>query len=167
LCRRGVVVNDLIGAETAHVSVVGRARSADHAGASYHSTNVSFVVLMNATRWAACEATPNQAQVRARCLAHLAFSSPPLFTALGVVLYLLHSSSDYVVWALIWIPISLAAIAGASERRAAASRPETTAGSPWRRIAHGFSALAILLMFIVPHIANHLTAIWSAICTKR
>jgi hypothetical protein len=85
------------------------------------------------------------------------FASPPLFTALGVVLYLLHSSSDYVVWALIWIPISLAAIAGASERRAAASRPETTAGSPWRRIAHGFSALAILLMFIVPHIANHLT----------
>jgi hypothetical protein len=75
------------------------------------------------------------------------FASPPLFTALGVVLYLLHSSSDYVVWALIWIPISLAAIAGASERRAAASRPETTAGSPWRRITHGFSALAILLLF--------------------
>jgi hypothetical protein len=89
-------------------------------------------------------------------------ASPPVFTALGVVLYLLDSSSDYIVWALIWIPISLAAIAGVDDRRAAASGPERRAGPPWLRIAHGFSALAILLMFLVPHIANHLTAIWSA-----
>jgi hypothetical protein len=50
----------------------------------------------------------NSAEVRARWIAHLAFASPPLFTAVGVVLYLLHSSSDPIVWVLIWMPIGVA-----------------------------------------------------------
>ena len=108
------------------------------------------------------ELAPSRAQVRARRLAHLAFASPPLFTALGVILNLLHSSSDYIVWALIWIPISLTAVVGADERPVAASGPEPRTGPLWLKIAHGYSALAILLIFLLPHIANHLTAIWSA-----
>ena len=35
---------------------------------------------------------PCRAQLRARASAHLAFASPPLFTAIGVLFYLLHSS---------------------------------------------------------------------------
>ncbi len=108
------------------------------------------------------ELAPSRAQVRARRLAHLAFASPPLFTALGVILNLLHSSSDYIVWALIWIPISLTAVVGADERPVAASGPEPRIEPLWLKIAHGYSALAILLIFLVLHIANHLTAIWSA-----
>jgi hypothetical protein len=103
------------------------------------------------------EPAPSRAQIRARRLAHLAFASPPLFTAVGVIL---HSSSDYIVWALFWIPINLAVIIGPDERPVAASGPESRTG-PRLRIAHGYSALAILLIFLAPHIANHLTAIWS------
>ena len=107
------------------------------------------------------EPAPSRAQIRARRLAHLAFASPPLFTAVGVILYLLHSGTDYVVWALFWISISLAAIIGPDVRPVAASGSESRTGPPWLRIAHGYSALAILVIFLAPHIANHLTAIWS------
>jgi len=31
----------------------------------------------------------------------------------------------------------------------------------WLRSAHGLSAAAILVVFLAPHIANHLTTIWS------
>jgi hypothetical protein len=58
-------------------------------------------------------------------LAHLAFASPPLFTALGVILSLLHSSGDYIIWALIWIPVSLVAISADDERPVAASGNES------------------------------------------
>jgi hypothetical protein len=40
---------------------------------------------------------PNQAQVRARCLAHLAFASPPVFTALGVVAF-----TPQLTWTQAW-----------------------------------------------------------------
>jgi hypothetical protein len=36
------------------------------------------------------------------------------------------------------------------------------AGLRWLRSVHGVSALTILLIFLAPHIANHLTAMWSA-----
>jgi hypothetical protein len=106
------------------------------------------------------EPAASRAQLRARRLAHLAFASPPLFTALGVVLDLLHSSSDYIIWAVFWIGVGVATIAAADERPAVASVPQTV--RPWLRIAHGCSALAIVLIFLGWHIANHLTAIWSA-----
>jgi hypothetical protein len=124
---------------------------------AYGVAAISFWVLYRLGQ----ELAPSPAHVRARRLAHLAFASPPLFTALGVILYLLHSSSDYIVWALIWIPISLTAVVGADERPVLAPEPRTEP-PPWLKIAHGYSAFAILLIFLTPHIANHLTAIWNA-----
>jgi len=59
------------------------------------------------------------------------------------------------------VALSLAAIIGPDVRPVAASGSESRTGPPWLRIAHGYSALAILVIFLAPHIANHLTAIWS------
>src|SRR5215475_13165483 len=105
------------------------------------------------------ERRPRFPRVRARAFAHLAFASPPLFTALGVALYLVHSSIDHIVWALIWLPI--VAVAIFDECRFVAVGAEPRMQLRWLRTAHGLSAAAILVMFLAPHIANHLTAIWS------
>jgi len=99
------------------------------------------------------------AHFRARGFAHLAFASPPLFTALGVALYLMHSSIDHVAWALIWLPIVVVTIIGARRRVAVGSGSRTQLAS--LRGAHGLSAIAILTVFLAPHVTNHLTAIWS------
>lgn len=109
------------------------------------------------------EQHPTPADVRARGLAHLAFASPPLFTALGVALYLVHSNSDYLVWALIWLPIVIVAVISERRRVAIASEPKMQK-MQFRslRTAHGLSAVAILTVFLAPHLANHLTAIWSS-----
>jgi len=104
---------------------------------------------------------PCRAQLRARASAHLAFASPPLFTAIGVLFYLLHSSSDYLVWSALWLAILFATLFARHDMPAAAARKESRAAE-WVRSAHGVSALTMLLVFLGPHIANHLTAIWSA-----
>ena len=105
---------------------------------------------------------PSRALVRVRAWTHLAFASPPLFTALGVLFYLLHlSSGDYIAWAAMWLAISLVMLSTGHDQPASATRPEAGAGSAWLVSAHGFSALTIVLVFLAPHTANHLTAIWS------
>src|ERR1700746_141701 len=43
---------------------------------------------------------------RAWSLAHLVVASPPLFTAIGVLCFLVQApNADYVAWLLIWIPL--------------------------------------------------------------
>jgi hypothetical protein len=78
-----------------------------------------------------------------------------------VLLYLLHSSSEYLVWSAFWLAILSATLITGHGMPAAAVRKESRA-SEWLRSAHGVSALTILLVFLGSHIANHLTAIWSA-----
>ena len=80
------------------------------------------------------ERHPRSQCVRARAFAHLSFASPPLFTALGVALYLVHSSSDHIVWALIWLPIVAAAIL--NERRFGAVGAQPRMQLQWLRTAH-------------------------------
>jgi hypothetical protein len=108
-------------------------------------------------------AAPSRAQVRVRAWTHLAFASPPLFTALGVLFYLLRSSSgDYIAWTAMWLAISLAMLSTGHDQQASVTEPEAGASAPLLISTHGLSALTIMLVFLAPHIANHLTAIWSA-----
>ena len=107
-------------------------------------------------------ATPSRAQVHARAWTHLAFASPPLFTAIGVLLYLLHSSSsDYIAWSAMWLVILLVMLSTGHDQPVSATQPQARAHSAWLVSAHGLCALTIVLVFLTPHIANHLTAIWS------
>jgi hypothetical protein len=99
------------------------------------------------------------AKRKKRLLAYLAFASPPLYTAIGVLCFLLHAPrADYLIWVLLWI--ALIAFALRKDDRVVItnrSRP-----MPVRlRMAHGMSALTILLVFLVGHMTNHVIGIWN------
>jgi hypothetical protein len=97
------------------------------------------------------------AEARARGFAHLAYACPPLFTLIGVLLYVNSSSiSDLAVWTAIWLAAGAAILASASRDEAAPQR-QTSAGL---RFAHGASAAAILAIFLAMHIGNHLVGLW-------
>src|SRR5262249_12243509 len=96
----------------------------------------------------------------ARRFAHLAIASPSLFVLIGVLSYLLHSANgDYVFWWILWLGV-LAAIAwgmrfeSAAKHAFRASRPAPS----WLRVAHGISALLIVLTFLALHLFNHASA---------
>jgi hypothetical protein len=102
---------------------------------------------------------PSPKNERARLLAHLAFASPPLFTAIGVFCFLLHAPrADYLVWVLLWIALSVFALR--TDQRPVI--PKRLRSTPIRvRTTHGISALAILLLFLIGHMANHVVGIWN------
>src|SRR5262249_49162106 len=84
--------------------------------------------------------------LRTRQIAHLAFAAPPLFVLIGVFFYMLYiPQADYVPWAILWIAIL--AVAAPSGGKAREVRPP----SPWLTTAHGFSAAAIIAMFLAWH----------------
>ncbi len=113
---------------------------------------VPVIALLAAMRLAAI-VSPSQAEVRARRVALLAVAAPPLFTATGVVLYMLGNPlSDAWCLALLWA-LSIGAIIR-GERLAPAAAP-VRAAMPRLRVAHGFVAVLILTGFLGFHIANH------------
>jgi hypothetical protein len=96
---------------------------------------------------------------RALFLAHLVVASPPLFTAIGVLCFLLHApSADYVVWLFLWIPLAILCVRGSRCTVEPIRSPE---GTVRVRMAHGISAFFILAVFLVGHMINHIVAIWS------
>ena len=99
--------------------------------------------------------------LRAKRIAHLAFAAPPLFVVIGVFFYMLNMpQADYVTWAILWIAV-LAAATSSSQAR------EISPPTPWLAAAHGFSAVAIIAMFLTWHLLNHMTAIWSLDLNKN
>ena len=100
---------------------------------------------------------PSVAQRRARAVALLAIASPPLFVFLGVELYMLHDPvPDIWVWVAFWV--AMIALLASSDAKAAAA-PAAGAAPARLRVAHGFSALAIIVIFLALHVGNHLTFI--------
>jgi hypothetical protein len=101
--------------------------------------------------------TPTAAQRRARAIALLAVAAPPLFVFLGVELDMLHARvPDIWLWIAFWcVMIALVAFRGSN-----ATAPKAVAADAVRvRAAHGISALGIVAIFLVLHLANHLTFI--------
>jgi hypothetical protein len=98
----------------------------------------------------------NRLHVRGRLLAHLAFAAPSFLVGFGNVAGILNLRMAVpYAWLIFWALLAgtiflpggeLAAPRSVSQRRLA--------------VAHGISALAILLLFILPHIGNHLLGIW-------
>jgi hypothetical protein len=102
----------------------------------------------------------NPANRRARGIAHLAFATPSLYVGFGNVAGALHASSAVpIAWLVFWV------LAGAMVLPGSKSSPMAVATTPvgHRRLAlaHGISACAILLLFIGPHIVNHVTGFWN------
>jgi hypothetical protein len=108
----------------------------------------------------------SSSELLARRLAHLAVAAPPLFVLIGVVFYLLHSGDgDTVFWWVLWLAALVTAAWGVFKQRTdttIVSRPTSGMPTPTPlRVAHGCSALAILLIFLSWHLLNHLSAIYS------
>jgi len=97
---------------------------------------------------------PTVAQLRAKRAALLAVAAPTLFVFLGVVLTMLHDPvPDTWLWVACW------AIALALLLRSDNGVPAVVAPRPVPaplRVAHGVSALALIVIFLALHIANHL-----------
>ena len=103
--------------------------------------------------------------VRARCVALLAFATPSLYVGFENVGGVLHASSGVLAaWLIFWTLMAVIVLLGSRSSPTSDVSP-ASAMSParYRRLgtAHGFSALAILLLFVGPHIGNHLAGIWS------
>jgi len=96
----------------------------------------------------------------ARSIAHLAFATPSLYVGFGNVAGVLHTpAAAPIAWAVFW------AVAGMTVLLGSRSSPTTVAMAPvgHRRlaIAHGVSAIAILLLFVGPHLVNHVAGFWN------
>lgn len=92
-----------------------------------------------------------------RLLAHLAFTTPTLLVAVGNVVGLFHARGAVAVaWPLLWLALMLVALL-------AQELPQSAPIPSGRRLAvgHGISAMAILVIFILPHLGNHLAGIIS------
>ena len=97
---------------------------------------------------------PTVAQLRAKRTALLAVAAPTLFTFVGVVLAMLHDPvPDTWLWVACWaIAIGLLLRSDNRVPAVVASRPIPAP----LRVAHGVSALAIVMIFLTLHVANHL-----------
>lgn len=93
----------------------------------------------------------------ARLLAHLAFATPSLLVGFGNISGLLHARGVVTIaWPLFWLA-AIAVVMLAQETPQAVSAPS----SHRLAVAHGISALAILALFVAPHLGNHLAGIVS------
>jgi hypothetical protein len=97
---------------------------------------------------------PTAAQLRAKRMALLAVAAPTLFVFVGVVLTMLHDPvPDTWLWVACWA-IALALLLR-SDNDAPARVAMRLVPVPLR-VAHGVSALALVMIFLALHIANHL-----------
>ncbi len=97
---------------------------------------------------------------RARGIAHLVFATPSLYVGFNNVAGVLHAPSAVpIAWLLFWALLAMTVLPG----RAASPTAAAMAPGGLRRLAraHGVSASAILLLFVGPHIANHLAGFWN------
>ena len=102
----------------------------------------------------------------ARRISHLVTAAPPLFVFMGVLLFLMRvEGMDVAVWTALWLAVAAATLmqqfAEPGDGHAASVGPSV----PRRRnavlrVMHGVTAVAILVVFLGPHLGNHLSALW-------
>src|SRR5580704_12359917 len=96
----------------------------------------------------------------ARSIAHLAFATPSLYVGFANVAGVLHAPSAVpVAWLIFWTLMAMIVLLGS--RSSSAASAISPVGHRRLAVAHGVSALAILLLFVGPHIGNHLAGFWS------
>jgi hypothetical protein len=103
---------------------------------------------------------PNALQLRARKVAFLAVAAPTIFVFLGVLLYMAGNPvPDGVVWAAIWMAaIGFVGYGGSPKAEPRETVPAQRTSTI--RVSHGISASAIILLFLVLHITNHLLGLF-------
>ena len=94
-----------------------------------------------------------------RRVAFVALAAPPLFVSTGVVSSLIHSPlPDLWAWSILWLALGVGAAVVSSK-----GQPRPPGVMTGRlRVAHGVSALAILL-FLAFHLTNHLFGLFGPV----
>lgn len=121
---------------------------------------VGFVVALRLGEHAA----PTPGEGLAKWIALLSMASAPLYTVMGVLLYMAGDPvSDVTVWLGLWaVGLALMAKSAFAPDAARSATPESVAVvRPRLRVAHGVSAALILLLFLGMHISNHLAGLLS------
>lgn len=102
---------------------------------------------------------PDRRQVWIKWLALLAVSAPPIYTAMGVLLYMAGDPiPDTHAWLIFCALMGLTAIGYGGRHQ---SGGNDTAPSRRLRFMHGANAVAILLLFLGMHLSNHLAGLIS------
>lgn len=100
--------------------------------------------------------------VLARRLACLAVAAPPAYTLLGVLLYLMKiNGHDIQVWTALWLALT-AYFTLYSSTNPVVSLPTSDKAYTRLRVAHGISSLLIMLVFLAPHLFNHLLGVFGS-----
>jgi hypothetical protein len=98
--------------------------------------------------------------LRSRSVAHLAFATPSLYVGFANVAGVLRAQSALLAaWIIFWAFLTAIVLL----RRRPSSKPVgmTPAARRWLASSHGISASIILMLFVLPHIVNHLAGFWS------
>jgi hypothetical protein len=96
----------------------------------------------------------------ARSVAHLAFATPSLYVGFENVAGVLRApSAGPIAWSILWTLVAMMVLLGPRSSPIAVAM--TPVGHRRLGLAHGVSASAILLLFVGPHIVNHLAGFWS------
>jgi hypothetical protein len=101
---------------------------------------------------------------QARSIAHLAFATPSLYVGFANVGGVLQAPSSVpIAWLIFWGLVATIVLLGPRWWSAAASPVVATMPVGYRRLglAHGISACAIVLLFVGPHLGNHLAGFWN------
>jgi hypothetical protein len=97
---------------------------------------------------------------RARSIAHLAFATPSLYVGFANVGGVLRAPSAVpIAWLVFWALAAMIVLPGSRPTSPAVAM--TPVGHRRLAVAHGVSASAILLLFVGPHIGNHLAGFWN------
>jgi hypothetical protein len=103
----------------------------------------------------------SSSELLARRLAHLAVAAPSLFVLIGVVFSLAGSpKGDSVFWPILWLTVLAAGARGIARQDSeppVSSKPNLIP----LRMAHGTSALLIVMAFLSWHLLNHASAAFS------
>jgi hypothetical protein len=107
------------------------------------------------------QAADDREGFRARSIAHLAFATPSLYVGFENVAGVLQAgpSAAQIGWLALWALIAMTALLGPSSSPMAVVMSPT--GHRRLALAHGVSATAILLVFVAPHLVNHVAGLWS------
>jgi hypothetical protein len=121
------------------------------------SFTLPLATLIIALRLAELE-TLTQAQLRAKQVAFFSVAAPTIFVFLGVLTYMAgHPATDITIWIVFWVAMIVFVALGDH------TKPATVIAKPIApalRVAHGVSAAAIVAIFLVFHISNHLVGVF-------
>jgi hypothetical protein len=96
-----------------------------------------------------------------RRLMHFTFASPPLFVILGVLLYLMKiNGADGKVWLGLWGAVIAGSLLALSTQSGDAASPRPNVNTGLVRVLHGAASVAIIAVFLFPHLGNHAVGIF-------